>query len=370
VFRFIAPQKIIFGREAIEGIGEEVRVLGKRILLVSGRGSMRKSGVLERIRSLLNLSHLEVTLYEGIPQEPSLEVVDEGLRMARECRCDVVLGLGGGSVIDVGKAVAALLKDGGKAIEYQHGRKIAIKGVPFVAVPTTSGTGAEATYNAVILNREERAKRSIRDPSLMASLVIVDPILTLSLPPKITAITGMDALTHLIEGYTSKGANPITDPLAIKGVVLIGKYLRAVVKNGDNLPSREGMSLASLLGGMVLANAGLGAVHGLAASLGPIGRIPHGLACALLLPYVVEYNYREVSSKYREIDEALGGKSGNLPKTIKALLEDIGISEGLGEVGIREDDLEEITKKVSSSINYNPRRATTEDLIHILKVAM
>jgi alcohol dehydrogenase len=370
MFRFIGPKKILFGKGTIEKIGEEMRVFGRRVMLVCGRKSMRRSGVLEKVESLLRSNNLEIILYESVPPEPSLQVVDEGLKRAREYGCEVVVGLGGGSVMDVAKAVAGLFRDGGKAIDYQSGRKIEVEGVPFVAVPTTSGTGAEVTYNAVILNEEERAKRSIRDPSLMASLVIVDPLLTLSLPPELTAITGIDTLTHLIEGYTSKQANPITDALAVKGLSLVGKYLKKVVMDGDDICAREGMSLASLLGGMVLANAGLGAVHGLAASLGALGEIPHGLACALLLPYIIEYNYKEVSSRYEKINELLFGKGKDLSATVETLLQNIGIQVGLARIGIQEKSLEEIARKVSSSIRYNPREASFEDLIHILKKAM
>lgn len=368
MFRFITPQKIIFGKGSLDSIGKEVGMFGRKVFLVCGKESMRTSGLLKKVEELLSLNHLEVILYEGIPPEPSLYVVDDGIRLARKEGCEVVLAVGGGSVIDVGKAVAGLVRDGGRAVEYQRGREITVKGIPFVAIPTTSGTGAEVTYNAVILNEEDRVKQSIRDPGLVASLAIVDPLLTLSLPPRLTAITGIDALTHLIEAYTSKGANPITDSLAIKGIALIGKHLRGVVKEGGDLEGREAMSLASLLGGMTLANAGLGAVHGLAASLGPSAKIPHGVACAILLPYVVEYNYSEVQTRYSEINMALGGRFKSLHDTIRSLFDEIGISVDL-DVGLG-IDLVEVAKKASSSIRYNPRETELDDLVSILKRAM
>jgi len=369
-FEFIAPGKVIFGSGSINKVGAEAIALGKRCLLVTGKTSMAKGGFLDKVSESLKESEVEIVLFNKVTPEPNLELVDEGIEMARKKGCELVISLGGGSSIDVGKAVAGLINDGGRALEYQRGRKIMHPGIPFIAIPTTCGTGAEATFNSVLTDAKKGVKRSIRDKRMMAKVAIIDPKLTIGLPSKLVAISGADALSHGIESYTSQASNTFTDILALKAIELAGSSLREAVKNSKDLKAKEQMCLAALLGGLALTNSGLGAAHGLGASLGAVLNIPHGVAVSLLLPYVMEYNLETAKDKYIEIARCLGkGEAKQAPLLVKALLTDIGIIPP-PRLEIQEKDLIAISENASSSINYNPRKLDIEERIHILKRAL
>ncbi|MDI6736229.1 MAG: iron-containing alcohol dehydrogenase [bacterium] len=378
-FKFIAPEKIIFGEKTADSVAKEVKKFGKKVCLITGKTAMARSGILNNVRNSLENANLEVISYNNVIPEPTTKMVDEGLSLVKTTECDVVIGLGGGSALDVAKAVAGLANEDGGAVEYQEGREIKKQGLPFIAIPTTAGTGAEATYNAVIINEEKKVKQSIRDYSLMARVAIVDPTLTLTLSPNITAISGMDTLVHLIEGYVSNCANPLTDALAVAGLKLVGSSLKKAVEDGQDKKSRADMSLASLHGGLVLANAGLGAVHGLASPLGPLYNIPHGLVCAILLPYVMEYNLETSIPKFAQIAYSLDIQTTNLSVEgaafesvvlVEELISSLNLPFNLISLGVQERDLPIIVQEVSSSLRYNPKEATFKDLINILKNAM
>lgn len=378
-FEFIAPEKIIFGEETVTSVAGEAKKFGKRVCLITGKTAMNRSGILNNVRNSLENADLEVIPFDNVIPEPTTKMVDECLSVVRTTGCEVVIGLGGGSALDVAKAVAGLANEKGISVEYQEGRKIKKQGLPFIAIPTTAGTGAEASYNAVIINEERKVKQSIRDYSLMAKVAIVDPTLTLTLSPNITAISGMDTLVHLIEGYVSNSANPLTDALAIAGIKLVGSSLKKAVEDGQDKKSRTDMSLASLLGGMVLANAGLGAVHGLAAPLGPLYNIPHGLVCAILLPYVMEYNLETSIPKFAQIAYSLDTQTTNLSVEgaafesvvlVEELISSLNLPFNLSSLGVQERDLPIIVQGVSSSLKYNPKEATFKELINILNNAM
>jgi len=378
-FEFIAPEKIIFGEGTITLVGKEAKRFGKRVCLITGKTAMAKSGVLNYVSKSLQELELEVVLFDKVIPEPTIKMVEEGLSLVKATECELVIGLGGGSVLDVAKAVAGLANNGGSCVEYQEGRKIEKRGLPFMAIPTTAGTGAEATYNAVITNEEKKIKQSIRDYSLMAKVVIVDPLLTLTLSPNLTTISGMDTLVHLIEGYVSKGANILTDSLAITGIKLISASFKKVIEDAQDKKARADMALAALLGGMVLANAGLGAVHGLAAPLGPLYNLPHGLVCAVLLPYVMEYNLETCMPKFAQIAYSLDKQTTNLSMEgaafeavvlVEELISSLKLPFNLASLGVQERDLPSIVQQVSSSLKYNPREANFKDLINILKNAM
>ncbi len=378
-FEFITPAKIIFGEGNITSVAIEANRFGKRVCLITGKTAMVKSGVLSNVTNSLENMGLEVILFDKVVPEPTTKMVNEGLSLVRTTGCELVIGLGGGSVLDVAKAVAGLANDGKTCLEYLEGRKIEKEGLPFIAIPTTSGTGTEATYNAVITNEEKKVKQSIRDHSLMAKVAIVDPTLTLTLSPNTTTISGMDTLVHLIEGYVSRGANPLTDSLAIEGIKLVSSNLKKVIVDSQDKEARTNMSLASLLGGMVLSNAGLGVVHGFAASLGPLYNLPHGLVCAVLLPYVMEYNLETAIPKFAQIAYSLDKETINLSiesaafesvVLIEELISSIKLPFNLASLGVQERDLPIIVQGVSSSLKYNPREANFKDLINILKNAM
>jgi alcohol dehydrogenase class IV len=377
---FYAPGKIIFGPGGLSQVGAEAKRLGSKVLVVLGRSAMRKSGALDRLIHLLKENNLEHIIYENIPSDPTLETVDTGTSFARKEICDLIIALGGGSVLDTGKAISAMVTNEGSVADYQEiegkGRKFKTKPIPFIAIPTTSGTGSEATKNAVITNTKLGLKKSIRDLCLIPEVALVDPELTLSLPPHITAICGGDALTQCIESYLGKKSQEITDALALHAIGLIGKSLVKAVKEGKNLEARKDIAIAALLSGLCLSNSGLGAAHALSHPLGVYYKIPHGLSCAVLLPYVMEYNLPVVTKKLVKIAQSLGEDISLLSETeaaqkavekIKEVLSQAGIKCNLSEWGIKEKDFSQLIKGAKGgSLNNNPRDTSDEDLVELL----
>ena len=380
VREFYAPGKIIFGSGSLNQIGVEVKRLGSKALVVLGRSAMKKSGALDRLTYSLKENNLKYAIYENIPSDPTVETVDEGANLARKGNCNLVIALGGGSVLDTGKAISAMLTNEGSVADYQEiegkGRKFQHKPIPFIAIPTTSGTGSEATRNAVITNTKFGLKKSIRDPWLIPDVALVDPELTLSLPPHITAICGGDALTQCIESYLGKKNQEITDALALYAIGLIGKSLVKTVKEGKNLEARKDMSMAALMSGLCLSNSGLGAAHALSHPLGVYYKIPHGLSCAVLLPYVMEFNLPVVSKKLAKITECLGENISSLSETEAAhravektreMLSQAGINSNLSEWEIKKEDFSRLIKDAKGgSLNNNPRDISDENLIELL----
>ena len=380
VGEFYAPGKIIFGPGGLSQIGAEAKRLGSKVLVVLGRSAMRKSGALDRLTHLLIENNLEYAIYENIPSDPTVETIDTGTGLARKEKCNLIIALGGGSVLDTGKAISAMLTNEGSVADYQEiegkGKKFQHKTLPFIAIPTTSGTGSEATKNAVITNTKLDLKKSIRDPMLIPKVALVDPELTLSLPPYITAICGGDALTQCIESYLGKKSQEITDALALHAIGLIGKSLVKAVKEGKNLEARKDMAMAALLSGLCLSNSGLGTAHALSHPLGVYYKIPHGLSCAVLLPYVMEFNLPVVTKKLVKIAQTLGEDISLLSETeaaqkavekIKEMFFQAGIKENLSEWRIKEKDFSQLIKGAKGeSLNNNPRDTSDEDLIELL----
>ena len=377
---FYAPGKIIFGPGGLSQVGTEAKKLGSIALIVLGRSAMRKSGALNCLTHLLEENNLKYIIYENIPSDPTVETVDTGASLARKGSCNLVIALGGGSVLDTGKAISAMVTNEGSVADYQEiegkGRKFKTKPIPFIAIPTTSGTGSEATRNAVITNTKLGLKKSIRDLWLIPEVALVDPELTLSLPPHITAICGGDALTQCIESYLGKKSQEITDALALHALGLIGKSLVKAVKEGKNLEARKDMAVAALLSGLCLSNSGLGAAHALSHPLGVYYKIPHGLSCAVLLPYIMEYNLPVVTKKLAKMAECLGENIFSLSETeaaqraikkIKEILTTIGIEENLFGWKIKEENFTKLIKDAKGgSLNNNPRNTSDEDLIELL----
>lgn len=380
VGEFYTPRKIIFGSGGLSQVGVESKRLGNKVLVVLGRNAMKKSGTLDRLTRLLKENNLEYTIYENIPSDPTVETVDTGASLARKGSCNLVIALGGGSVLDTGKAISAMVTNEGSVADYHEiegkGKKFQHKTLPFIAIPTTSGTGSEATRNAVITNTKLGLKKSIRDFWLIPEVALVDPELTLSLPPHITAICGGDALTQCIESYLGKKSQEITDALALHAIGLIGKSLVKAVKEGENLEARKDMAMAALLSGLCLSNSGLGAAHALSHPLGIYYKIPHGLSCAVLLPYVMEYNLPVVTKKLAKIAQSLGEDLSLLSETeaaqravekIKEILSAIGIKKNLSEWEIKKEDFSQLINGAQGgSLNNNPRDTSDEDLIKLL----
>ena len=377
---FFTPPSVIYGPGAMSCLADEVRGLGRRALLGIGRGALRRTGTLDAIHSALCRHDIEVVLFEGVESDPSIETVDRGAHAAVSGGCDMVVAAGGGSVIDAGKAVAAMVTNSGSVRHYLEGKSFAAKPIPCVAIPTTSGTGSEVTRNSVLTNRQDGYKRSIRHRWLIPALAIVDPELTLSLPPPVTASTGMDALAQLIEPYVSRKSTPLTDALAIYGIALVGHSLKRAVENGGDIQARADMSLASLMSGMALANAGLGAAHALSHPLGAHFGIPHGCSCAMLLPHVMEFNFTAAQEKLARTAAALGEETrgltaaeaaGRAVARVRRLAREIGIPAGLSEFGVCEKDLERLAREAhGSSLDANPVEARDEELVKILREAL
>jgi len=377
--RFYLPTEIVAGAGCFEGLGNAVRRLGRRALLV---GSPGRQALLERAAALLASAGVEAALFAGVRGEPTLEVVEAARERARASRAEVMVGIGGGSAIDVAKAAAGLCREPGAVAEYHAGRPLSgTRGLPLVAVPTTAGTGAEVTKNAVLIDPGRGVKESIRDDSWFPALALLDPALTLSLPPEVTASTGADALCQAIEAFVSIGAGPVSDPLAADAIRRIGRSLERAVAHGDDLAARSDMLYGSLLAGMAMTNARLGAVHGLAHPLGARYSIAHGTLCGLLLPYVMRYNADYAADKYAQVAALLGVAEGNTPpaeaaqravERVRALLARVGIPARLAPLGVREADLPAIVAEAlpQSSLKHNPRPMAAEDVREVLVMAL
>lgn len=375
---FFVPTKIIFGRDILDRIKELITPYGRRVLIITGKKSMQRVGILDKIKK--NLSGFRIIHFNKINFEPTVEDVDEARKISFK-KVDLVIGLGGGSVLDCAKATAGLLNKKGKTIDYLlEKRKIEKEGLPFVAIPTTAGSGSEVTPNAVLIDNKRKIKMSLRSSYLFAKLAILDPVLTLSLPADLTAYSGMDALSQAIESYVSKGANPFTDALAIEAIRLIGRSIIQVYKDGTNLYLRENMLYGSLLSGIALFNARMGVVHGLAHPLGAIYKLPHGLICGLLLPYAMEFNLKAVAEKYKEVAIALGLKvedfnpqeaSLEAIKKIRYFLKEFKFPKSLKILGVEKKDFSKIIKDSlpSGSLKANPIEVTSKDLRRILECA-
>lgn len=298
-FAFATATEIVFGVGTRAAVGPRAGAMGTRAVVVTGRSNAASADVIASIEA----SGLAVLRWT-VDGEPTVDAARAAVGAARAHQADVVIGCGGGSAIDLGKAIAALLVNPGDPLDYLEvvgrGRPLTARSLPFIAVPTTAGTGAEVTRNAVLGVPEARQKVSLRSPLMLPALAIVDPELTLRLPPSLTASTGMDALTQLIEPFVSVKANPLTDAICLEGLPRVARALPRAFTNGDDIAARTEMALGSLFGGLALANAALGAVHGFAAPIGGAFPAPHGAVCAALLPHVMRANVSALRARSLE----------------------------------------------------------------------
>jgi alcohol dehydrogenase class IV len=382
-FEFATAGRIIFGLGTLSEVCPAASNFGKRALVVCGMGAANPERLIEQLKGV-GLA-FESYAFQG---EPAVETVRQGVLRARQAGCDLVIGYGGGSVLDMAKAIAGLTPNPGDVLEYLEvigqGKPLKTPALPVIAIPTTAGTGAEVTRNAVIASPENLFKASLRSPYLLPKLAIVDPELTYSLPFSVTASTGMDALTQLIEPYVSIRANPITDGFCQQGIPLIAKALPVAVHRPDDAKAREDMSFASLLGGLSLTNAGLGAAHGFAAPIGGIYGAPHGLICARLLAPVCAVNLKALRERdpqsdriqrYQEIAGMVTLRNDALAEEgvewLEALCEQLKIPR-LGEIGVKPGDIADLVKKgrEASSMKANPIRLTDDELRIILEMAL
>ncbi len=375
-FSFISPAKIDIGPGKAKTLGAYLPKGTEKIMLCHGH-SLTKKTVFTEIQA--GLCPALVCTYQTDSGEPSPESVDAAAAFARENGVDAVIGIGGGSVLDTAKAVAALVVNEGSVIEYLEGvgtgKKLVNHPLFFIAVPTTSGTGTEATKNAVISSLEKGFKVSMRDDTMIADVAVLDPVLTEKMPKAVLAASGMDAICQLIEAYTTAGANSMTDALALHHIALAMDALEAVYDTDDE-HARTAMAVCAMVSGLCLANAGLGVAHGLAAGLGAHTDIPHGAACGILLPEAIRFNLSKGVTKYADIANALENKrfsdafeAGNvLIEKIDALNEKLGLPKRLTPFGLTENDIPRIAKaSMGSSMKKNPAPVTEQDAMDILK---
>ena len=379
--RFYLPTQVVSGRGCVVTLGETVAEYGQRAMVVCGKGFARRTGLLDRVAELLRASGVTAVVFDGVTGEADLPTVRAGIDLARQEGTDVYIGLGGGSAIDTAKAIAGLVTLPGDVAEYHASRTLEGPAHPFIAVPTTAGTGAEATKNAVLIDPEAGVKKSIRDDAWFARVALVDPELSASMSPEVTASTGSDALCQAIESFTSIAAGPVTDALSGRAIELIGQGLPRAYARGDDIEAREMMSMGALMAGMAMASARLGGVHGMAHPLGSHFGIPHGLVCGLLLPHTMAYNVGYATATYATIARLLGvdveGRSQDVAahgavERVRALLREVGIPEHLSEFGVTRDQFDLVIEESlpSGSLQHNPRRLEAEDVGNILEAAL
>lgn len=386
IFEFFGVGRIVFGCGQFSRAAEIIAPLGRSALIVYNGDEQGRDGALDRLIEMLGGQSIRTTLIRQ-RGEPMVDDVDRALTTAREAGCDCVVGLGGGSAIDAAKAVAGLLGNGGSALNYMEvvgkGQKITKPAFPWIAIPTTAGTGAEATRNAVVGFPERKFKASIRSELLLPRVALIDPELQTGVPPDVTAASGMDALCQLIESYTSKGANPVTDALAMRAIELAARSLRRAVADGAHLPARQDMAIAALLSGMTLTSAGLGAVHGFAAPIGANFPVPHGVVCAALLPHVIAANAAGalplLRERYAVVGRALANDAGlgtaeaveRCVAETAELVRDLRIPP-LSTFGLTRDRVPEMVALAgkASSMRFNPVALSDEALAGVLERAL
>jgi alcohol dehydrogenase class IV len=377
-FEFATATRIVFGEGTAANLPDLARTFGTRPMVVTGASRERTDAI---------VSALAAESF-SVSGEPTIDLVREGAQRAQDVGCDLVISVGGGSVIDTGKAITALATNGGEPLEFLevvgNGRAITIPPLPFIAVPTTAGTGSEVTRNAVLGSPEHSVKASLRSPLMLPRVAVIDPELTYSLSPAITAYTGLDALTQLIEPYVSSRANPLVDAICVEGIRRVAGALRRAYHDGMDRDARRDMAVASLFGGLALANAGLGVVHGIASPLGGQWKAPHGALCAAVLPDGMAANVTALHARasqhpalerYTTVARLVTGRSdARLDDGIdwvRALCAELKIP-GLRAWGIGEPDLPGLVDKAggASSMQANPIPLTGEELMAVLSAAL
>ncbi|MCX7046489.1 MAG: iron-containing alcohol dehydrogenase [Candidatus Sumerlaeota bacterium] len=384
-FEFATAGRILFGPGTLAEVPALAAAMGRRAMIVADFGGVRRHG--EALLDQLRQEGIDCISF-NVTGEPTTAIVHEVACQGRESLRDVVIAMGGGSPLDAGKAIAALLTNEGDLLDYLEviGRGAALTkaSAPCITIPTTAGTGAEVTRNAVLLSPEHRVKVSMRSPLMLPRLAVVDPLLTHTMPPAVTAATGLDALTQLMEAFVCNAPNLLTDGLCREGLQRAARALPRAYENGADAEAREDMSVASLFGGLALANAKLGAVHGFAAPLGGMFPAPHGSVCARLLPFVMAANVRALESRvpgapalirYREVARLLTGnpqaKAGEGAQWVGRLCGKLRVPP-LSNYGMKPDDIPALVAKAraASSMKGNPIALTDEELGRILAQAI
>ncbi|MEW6718835.1 MAG: iron-containing alcohol dehydrogenase [Thermodesulfobacteriota bacterium] len=378
-YSLVNVRRMFAGPGSIEALAEVAAAQSAEKALILTDAGVWNAGLIGRPREILEGAGVRVEVIRDTPPEPEVEHVRRIFEAAERTGCRMIVGIGGGSVMDVAKIVAVMLTNDLSVRQLLDKAKIARRGIPTLMVPTTAGTGSEVTQNAIVLVPERESKVGIVDPMLVPDCAILDPEMTVGLPPAITAATGMDALAHAIECYTSKKANPFSDTYALKAVGFISRGIRRAFRDGKDVDARHDMLLAAMFGGLCIATSSTTAVHALAYPLGGRYRVPHGLSNAILLPHVMRFNLEASEAKFRDIAAAMGLEVSALSDRQAAermigelfsLNEDLGIRCRLGDLGMTEADLEglaEAASKVTRLLDNNPRPLSKADMREIYR---
>lgn len=378
---YFMPPVSMIGPGVLQDVGTEIKALGGTKALLVTDEVLVNVGVAGKLTAVLDAADVDHVVFDGVQPNPTCANVEAGLNILKENGCDVIVSLGGGSPQDCAKAVSILAANGGDIRDYEGVFKSEKKGLPIVAVNTTAGTASEVTINYVITDENRHVKMVMVDKNCLASIAVNDPELMTAKPAALTAATGMDALTHAVEAYITKGAYRLTDALALESIKLISESLRDAVQNGGDLEARSKMAYGSFVAGMSFSNCGLGVVHSLAHQLGGVYNLPHGVCNAVLLPHVMRFNATVCADRLARVAEAMGvDVAGMDPKAaaaaaveaVEKLSADVGIPSGLKELGVEEDKLEEMAKLalVDPCAPGNPREMTLEDAVAIYKAAL
>ncbi|HBI46098.1 MAG TPA: alcohol dehydrogenase [Planctomycetales bacterium] len=394
---FHSAGQLVFGRNAADKLGDIARRLGVRRVFVVTDPNLLQAGLVDAVHAPLSEAGIVIEVFSGGEPEPSLRAANAAIAAARDFRPDAVVGLGGGSNMDLGKISAVVLTHGGQPLDYAGDDKIPGPILPLLCVPTTAGTGSEMSAAAVLSDTDNQMKVGVLSNYLRPAAAIVDPLLTVSCPPKVTADSGIDALTHAIEAYTAvdnadfplppgersvyQGRHPFGDMLAERAVRLIGAYLRRAVRDGADLEAREGMALGATLAGMAFSNVGVALVHALEYPVGGATHCSHGAGNGLLLPYVMRYNAPARLTAFASLAQLLGEDVTGLGDeqaaeravaAVERLRADIGIPTRLRDLGVKENQLRPFAEKalgIKRILRVNPRTPTLEDLESILRAA-
>ncbi len=365
-FSFELPTRILFGVGALGNLRLECDTSGWKSVLVVTDSGVRQAGLLNALTA--QLEGLDYTVYDGILPNPTVQCIESALPQAQGR--DLIIAIGGGSVIDSAKAINAVKTHGGSVLDYEGNDAVPGPGGPLIAIPTTAGTGSEVTFIAMVTVPERTQKLPLVSRYLAPTLAIVDPELTKTLPPRVTAHTGLDALTHAVETLVSISAQPISDLLALQAIKLIAEHLPRTVKDGSEMEARASLSYAALIAGIAFNNGWVGLAHAIAHSLGGLYDLPHGLCCALALPATMEFNLEAQREKYEQIARALGAPSAEAGvERVRKLMTEVGVPLHLRDVGVRESDLDKITELAlaDGSVLFNPRQPSAEELRALLQ---
>ncbi|MDD3655786.1 MAG: iron-containing alcohol dehydrogenase [Atribacterota bacterium] len=377
-YRFLIPQMIYYGLGTLEGACDKLAKIGNKPLVITDK-IMTDIGYADRVVNYMKKQKLEISLFNEVNTEPTDYYVEKGTNLFKENYCDFVIALGGGSPIDTAKAISLMVSNPGEIQDYMGLGKVKQNGPPIVAIPTTSGTGSEVTQFTIITDTKKDVKMLIGSEYLIPKIAINDPALTMSVPPNITAATGIDALTHAIEAYTSRRHQPLADNFALSSIKRISKYLRRAWANGDDEEARSEMMLAAMEAGMAFNNSSVTIVHGMSRPLGALFHIPHGISNAVLLPACLEYAIMGLPERFANIAKAMGVKDSNLSDLdfakeglilIKKLCEDVEIPSISG-LGIDKNTFMKrldkmATDALASGSPYNTaRKPSKEDIIKI-----